>query len=452
MDIDFDIRIRDFIAARHLLQKDDTILVGLSGGADSVALLLVLHNLGYDCVAVHCNFHLRGEESNRDERYCRDLCGSMGIRIEVKDFDVESYRKCTNESVEMACRTLRYSWWNSLIQKGAGTVIAVGHHKEDNVETFFLNMLRGCGLNGLKGMLPKSGNVIRPLLDVSRIDIENYLSENAITYVNDSTNFENEYSRNKLRNVILPELERMFPGAVNSISKTIRCLQGNYELYTDSVEELRRKYTSPDNGINLSKIVTDEPHPSMVLFELLYPMGFNMAQVSNILSSMDDSGTCLASGRQFISPVMTLLLDRDFLRPGRGVPEDVPTEAMNVSLSENPFSSTLISKVEFDKLRCAGELTSQSIYLDAKILDIPHEFSLRRWRSGDRLAPFGMKGSKLLSDIFNDLKIPVDKKNSIPVLLCDDMILWVVGIRVSRHFAVSESTRKIMVVTYNPQQ
>ncbi len=452
MDIDFDIRIRDFVTAHHLLQKNDTILVGLSGGADSVALLLVLRNLGYDCVAAHCNFHLRGEESNRDERYCREFCGSMGIRIEVKDFDVESFRKRTNESVEMACRTLRYSWWNSLINKGTGTVIAVGHHKEDNVETFFLNMLRGCGLNGLKGMLPKSGDVIRPLLDVSRIDIENYLSEKAIPYVNDSTNSENEYSRNKLRNVILPELEHMFPGAVNSISKTIQCLQGNYELYTDSVKWLRRKYISPDNCINLSEIVTAEPHPDMVLFELLAPMGFNMTQVRNILSSMDDSGTSLASGRRFISSDLTLLLDRGFLRPCRGVLEDIPTEAVEVSFSERPFSSTLISKTEFDKLRCTGALTSQSIYLDAKILDIPHVFSLRRWRSGDRLAPFGMKGSKLLSDMFNDLKIPVDKKNSIPVLLCDDMILWVVGIRASRHFAVSESTREIMVVTYNPQQ
>lgn len=451
MDTPFVTLIDGFISTRHLLQKGEKVILGLSGGADSVALLVVMQELGYDCVAAHCNFHLRGEESNRDERFCRELCDKMNVKLLVNNFDVHSSRKATGESVEMACRTLRYEWWNSLLQSGEGSVIAVGHHKEDNVETFFINMLRGSGLNGLKGMLPKSGNVIRPLLSVSRLEIEQYLTSKSLDYVNDSTNAENEFRRNKLRNIILPELERLFPGAMDSVSRTISCLQDNYNLYNDCIEGLREKYVSSDKGINLSKIVTDEPHARMVLFELMSPLGFNMTQVANILSSFTEEGYCQASGRKFVSSVTTMLLDRGYLRPVHTSGDTYLHEPRNVSLSDKPFSSLIISKEEFDKMKNSHTLHSNSLYLDVKILDTPHDFSIRRWRSGDRFSPFGMKGSKLLSDLFNDCKMPVDVKETIPVLLCDDKIIWVIGIRSSRDFAVTSDTKQVLVVTYNPE-
>ncbi len=453
MGIDFITRINNYIADRHLFSADDTILVGLSGGADSVALLGILNELGYRCIATHCNFHLRGDESNRDENFCRNLCHKLSIKLLVTEFDVENYRSETGDSVEMACRTLRYDWWNSLIKSGVGTILAVGHHKEDNIETFFINMLRGCGLGGLKGMLPKTGNVVRPLLDVSRSDIEKYLADKHFDYVTDSTNLSNDYGRNKLRNIILPELERQFPGAAQSISKTIACLQGNYELYTDSIEHLRRKYVTNDNGINLSAIVTGEPHPSMTLFELLSPIGFNMTQVSNILSAIDNDGTCHASGRHFSSPVATLLLDRGYLRQiGTGGADGITDAALEVTLSTPPFSSEVISKDEFFDMRESGLLKSDSIYLDASILDSPHTYILRNWRNGDRFKPFGMNGSKLLSDLFNDIKLSVAEKSRVPVLLCDDMIIWVVGIRASRLFPVTPKTENVLIVTYNPEK
>lgn len=450
MGIDFITRINNYIEDHRLFSTDDTILVGLSGGADSVALLCVLHELGYRCIATHCNFHLRGDESDRDERFCRDLCRKLSIKLLIRNFDVRNYRAGTGESVEMACRTLRYDWWNALIKSGEGTILAVGHHKEDNIETFFINMLRGCGLGGLKAMLPKTGNVVRPLLKISRSDIEKYLADRHFDYVTDSTNLSNDYGRNKLRNIILPELERQFPGATQSISKTINCLQGNYELYTDSIGHLRRKYVTKDNYINLSAIVTNEPHPQMALFEILSHIGFNMTQVSNILSAIDKDGNCHASGRLFSSTVATLLLDRGYLRQidtGRSGGTD---ETLEVTLSTPPFSSAVISKDKFFGMRESGLLKSDSIYLDASILDSPHKYTLRNWRNGDKFKPFGMNGSKLLSDLFNDIKLSVDEKFRIPVLLCDNMIIWVVGVRASRLFPVTTQTQNVLVVTYNP--
>lgn len=308
-------KVRDFIEGNHLVGKTDRIVVGLSGGADSVALLLVLRELGYDCVAAHCNFHLRGEESMRDERFCRDLCAGLGIEFIMQDFDVAQSRELTGESVEMACRRLRYDWWDSLLREGVGHVLAVGHHREDNVETFFLNLLRGSGLAGLKAMMPRNVNTIRPLLDSTKAEIIDYLDSQGVKFVTDSSNLSNDYKRNRLRNIVIPELEKIFPGAAETIAASISHLRDNYALYTDYTDELRSKYMDADGSINLSRLVTTEKNSRMVLFELLSKVGMNMTQVDNILATINDNGACPVSGRTFRTTAITYLLDRGKLIP-----------------------------------------------------------------------------------------------------------------------------------------
>ena len=441
-------KVCDYIRDNTLIAPNDTILVGLSGGADSVALLLLLNELGYHGIAAHCNFHLRGEESNRDEQFCKNLCATFNIKLLKKDFDVDGCRKVTGESVEMACRTLRYDWWRSIIESGEANLIAVGHHREDNIETFFINMLRGCGIQGLKGMLPKSGNIIRPLLESTRVEIEQYLSDKGVGYVIDSTNNENEYRRNRLRNVILPEIEKYFPGASSSISKTISCIRGNYELYSDSIDYLRHKYVSAEKGINISRIVTEERHPRMVLFELISPMGFNMTHVNNILASFDENGKCDVSGRYFNADDISLLLNRGYLTICEPSSTAESESVQCVNLNELPFHTDVITKEQFDLLRKERMLSSRSLYFDSGILNKPHTFTVRNWEAGDRLAPFGMNGTKLLSDIFNDAKLSVEEKKQVKVLLCDDRIIWVIGLRASRYFPVTEKTSHVLVVSY----
>lgn len=438
-----------FIHTNSLIKQQDTILVGLSGGADSVALLNVLHELGYKCIAAHCNFHLRGEESNRDEKFCRALCDRIGIKLLTKDFDVKSAMLATGESVEMACRTLRYDWWKSILEAGQASLLAVGHHIEDNVETFFINMLRGCGIQGLKGMIPKSGNIIRPLLSATRKEIEEYLSITGMSYVTDSTNAENEYRRNIIRNIILPQIEQYFPDATLSINKTIGYLRENYELYSTYEAELRRKHISPNGRIDISRIVTNEPYPRMVLFEIISPMGFNMTNVDNILRSFNGENACPVSGRYFISDNISLLLDRGYLIPCDTSINPIHDVNQEVSLDRKPFSSFSISLKQFEDMKKGGKLSTQSLYLDSKILKEPHKFILRNWQPGDRISPFGMKGTKLLSDIFSDAKISLEQKKRIRILTCDDNIIWVIGLRTSRHFAVTAKTDSVLIVNFN---
>ena len=215
---DFERRTADFITSRRLLRSDAPVIVALSGGADSVALLAVLLRLGYDCRAAHCNFHLRGEESMRDMNHCRAVAEKLDVDLYVRDFDVSARRSAfPGESVEMACRELRYNWFSDLLDRECAQAVAVGHHREDRAETFMLNLMRGAGIAGLTSMRPQSGNVVRPLLPFTRREIEDYVAQHGLTFINDSSNASDAHRRNRLRNNIFPALEAAFPGALDAV-------------------------------------------------------------------------------------------------------------------------------------------------------------------------------------------------------------------------------------------
>ena len=219
------------------------VIVALSGGADSVALLAVLRQLGCDCRAAHCNFHLRGEESMRDMRHVQALCAELGVDLYIRDFDVPAQMKACGESVEMACRTLRYHWFDELLDRERASYIAVGHHREDRAETFMLNLMRGAGLEGLTSMRMVEGNVIRPLLDLSREEIEKYLAACGLGFVTDSTNAENEYRRNSLRNRVFPLLGEIFgSAAIDSVVKTPENLERSRSVYREAIKTKSELY------------------------------------------------------------------------------------------------------------------------------------------------------------------------------------------------------------------
>ena len=269
-------RIGAFVSAHGLLRSDDRVLVTLSGGADSVALLRVLLELGYDCVAAHCNFHLRGEESMRDERFVRALCDRLGVQATFVDFDVDSYVADRKVSVEMACRELRYRWFEQVRTEFGCQVIAVAHHADDSAETFFLNLLRGTGMAGLAGIKPRNGAIVRPMLCVGRQDVEAYLAQLPQDYVTDSTNLESEYRRNKIRNIILPALRECFPGSDAALSATMANLSGDWLLLQELIGDYRRRaVTESDGVVRIDKaVVTQSAHPETLLHELLAPYGY----------------------------------------------------------------------------------------------------------------------------------------------------------------------------------
>ena len=288
------IQIAQYIEKEKLFGLKDKILIALSGGADSVALLRILAYLGYSCEAAHCNFQLRGEESVRDELFVRELCEKSGVPLHVIHFETNEYAASNKVSIEMAARELRYNWFEELRKELGADVIAVAHHRDDSVETLLLNLIRGTGINGLTGIHPKNNHIVRPLLAVSREDILAYLSYLNQDYVTDSTNLQDEYTRNKIRLNILPMMEAINPSVKSSLFSTASHLQDASVIYNKEIEEGRRRVLS-DEGIFIEKLLA-EPSPRALLFEILYSLGFNSAQVDDIYLSLERQ-----SGRKFFS-------------------------------------------------------------------------------------------------------------------------------------------------------
>ena len=416
------------------LRRAERVLVGLSGGADSVALLRALIACGFDVVASHCNFGLRGDESRRDELFCRELCEGLGMTLHVREFDVEARRRESGESVEMACRSLRYDWWTELRPDVGAHVLAVAHHLEDNVETFFLNLFRGSGLRGLKAMMPRSGFTVRPMLGVTRADIEAYLLRIGQPFIVDSSNLSTDYRRNLLRLELLPAIERLMPGALAGVDRSIGCLQDNYRLY----EHFCSLMPKDDIDVTALAATYGDAAPA-ALFEMLRPLGFNRSQAADIVRSALGRGDAQASGRIFKSQTgETLQLHEGRLIPCSPEPQELFVEARSLTDIPN-LSVTLMTPDEFR----ATPRRRDTLYLDAAALDTPALWTLRSWRKADRLAPFGMKGTKLVSDIFADASIPVASRHTVPLLFRNDTLLWVAPLRASRHFPVTPTTTLI---------
>ncbi len=433
---DFEIRLDEVIRRHELLWRDAPVIVAISGGADSVALLSALTALGYNCVGAHCNYHLRGEESNRDMRHVQNVCRALGVDLYVKDFDVEKRRRGTGESVEMACRELRYGWFNALLDKLRAQAIAVAHHREDNVETFFLNLMRGSSIAGLTGMRRRNGYVVRPMLDFSRAEIEAYLNSRCISYVTDSTNASCDFARNRLRNIVLPALEQAFPGATCGVLDSIRLLTANRRLYDSAVAERIGRYMT-DTEIDLKALMAGEEDPELLLFEILHPLGFNATHVANILRSASSSGL------HFVSTHTTLELSRGRLSVAART-DGESDDAYSVDLHrEIPAPlHILISEHVVTEFRPVRD--PDTAYFDVTMLDGAPDFTLRRWRRGDRMIPFGMTGSRLLSDIFSDAKYTAADKRRAWVLTRDDEIIWVPGLRQSAQWAVCPETKRYL--------
>ena len=433
-------KVRKFIEYGRLIDESKPVLVTLSGGADSVALLRALLMLGYDCRAAHCNFHLRGEESNRDELFVTELCHRLNVALDVNHFDVPAYISAHGVSMEMACRELRYEWFEQLRQDHRCGCIAVAHHNDDNIETFFLNALRGTGIAGLTGMKPKNGVVVRPLLCVSRAEILEWLDNMGQDYVIDSTNLENDAKRNRLRNIVLPALYKEFDGAKDALLTTIENMLQCNKLYRESIGVMRNIVSDRegDSIIIDIEILNSFDNRGMLLYEILKPFGFNCEQCDNMLTS--------AVGRHFTTATHKATINRTTI--------DVsPIHQRNEKVYVvNLESDKILEPIALEISHVVDETFSPAI-VDGKnsvafskdILQCS-EVVLRHWREGDRFKPFGMKGSKLISDLFTDLKLSEKEKNETWLLEADGEILWVIGYRAAQSLRVPKDASSYILM------
>ena len=423
-------KISDFISKHSLLSHDGLHLVALSGGADSVALLRILRDLDYKIEAAHCNFHLRGAESDRDEAFVRQLCDSLGIKLHLIHFDTETYASVHQVSIEMAARELRYGYFRSLCKDIGAETVCVAHHRDDAVETFLMNLLRGSGIHGLTGIRPKNGPIVRPLLCVGRQDILDYLHSIGQDFVTDSTNLESIVLRNKLRLQVLPLLKQLNPKAVENIDKTANYLREAEKVYN-------AYFAGNPDRIPLDEILK-QPSAECFLHEWLSPYGFNASQIAQILDDLTGE-----SGREFLSATHTLLIDRSqlVLEPKQAEikPLRIP-EAGNYRFSpEILFSVKLTDDISISK-------SEECATLDAANIQFP--LTVRQVASGDAFCPFGMEGRKLVSDFLTDRKISLlEKRRQLVVTAANGDIIWLVGQRTDHRYRITASTRQVLSIT-----
>ena len=443
-----------YINRYNLIAEGDKVILALSGGIDSMVLADLLLKAKVEFVAAHCNFHLRGNESDGDDWFVRKFAENRGIQCFVKHFETEKYAVKYGISIEMAARDLRYAWFEQLRQQLGYDKIAVAHHADDQAETFFINLLRGAGLNGLKGMKPQNGVIIRPLLWASREQIRKYAVENHIVWREDHTNVESVYLRNRIRNQLLPVFDELQPKARQSLYKSLEHLSAENELYRSLLKEKLAQIVEREGEIQrlpYSKIIKAEvPEPVegptssfQLLFEWLRQFGFNTDQCHFIYDAI---GTGI--GNQYCSPTHCVVIGRDNLQLSE-IKEKTDDE-IQIKVGEKEVLLPL--HLCFSKLEKTADFiinkSSDVAQLDSDKLRFP--LALRHWRHGDRFCPLGMKGSKLLSDFFVDQKFTEYQKQNVWLLVsADGVILWVVGYRIDDRFKIVNDTKTVFECSWS---
>ena len=419
-------KVERYIEKHKLLKPSELYIVALSGGADSVALLLLLKNGGFNVHAAHCNFHLRGEESDRDEAFCEQLCVDENIPFHRVHFDTREYAELHKVSIEMAARELRYRWFEQLRQDIGAAGICVAHHRDDSVETVLLNLVRGTGLRGLTGIQPRNGHILRPLLCVSRAEIEAFLAEKGQKYVTDSTNLETDVQRNVVRLEVLPLLRKLNPAVVENIQRTADNLAEAQQVLNTIVANI-------DNVKTLELSELDKYGSSEYLvFEWLKKYGFNGDQVRQILDAETGRIVSSAMGYDVLKDRGRLIVE-PALEPFR--PMRIPEEGTYV----------LDVKTRFSVCKKTVHVSKEPhvATLDAAKVSFP--LTVRRVEEGDCMQPYGMKGKKLLSDLMTDLKMTVfEKRRQLVVVDSQGVVLWAVGLRVAGFAAVSTTTSEVL--------
>ena len=422
-----------------MFAEGDRLILALSGGIDSMVLADLLLKSKVDFVVAHCNFHLRGEESDGDEQFVREFAEKNGIQCFVKHFDTEQYAADQGISIEMAARDLRYAWFEELRQQLGYNKIAVAHHADDQAETFFINLLRGAGLRGLKGMQPQNGVIIRPMLWASRAQVHQYAIENHFQWREDHTNAETIYLRNKIRNQLLPVFDELHPEARQGLYKSLEHLAAENELYRELLKEKLSQIVKKEDGVQSFPIFNCQLSivNSQLIFEWLRNYGFNPDQCHFIFEAMPTG-----IGNKYYSPTHQLVIGRNELQLSEI--KSVSDEEIQIKVGQEEITSPIhLCFSQFEKRSdFVIDKSSNVAQLDAEKIQFP--LTLRHWRHGDRFHPLGMKGSKLLSDFFVDQKFTETQKENVFLLLsADNQILWVVGHRIDDRFKIDNRTTTV---------
>lgn len=433
-------KFESYIKQNNLCSKKKKILIAVSGGADSVVLLHLLYLTGYKIALAHCNFNLREEESDEDEEFVRELCKEYKLENHFISFDTKEYATKNKISIEMAARDLRYNWFNDLCKQHNYSKISTGHHLNDSIETVFINLARGTGINGITGIASKNGNIIRPLLPFSRQQIEEFANFHKLTYRNDSSNDSLVYMRNIVRHEIIPAFKKINPSFEASMLQNLENISGAASIFNTQIQLSQNKLIDTEGDsikIPIKKLL-ELSQINTYLFEFISPYGFNSNTVENILSATNNN-----SGKIFYSNTHQILVDRDYILIEKKQIDNLSITINNINeLKDLPIKIIALQK-DINNFTLTKE--NSVACLDADRIHYP--LTLRKWQTGDFFYPLGMNNKKKLSDFFIDQKVDRFKKDKTWILECCGDIVWIVGIRIDNRFKVTESTKKILQLT-----
>lgn len=433
-------KFEKYIFEECKIEPNAKVILAISGGLDSCVLLDLFLKSRINFALAHCNFKLRGDESNENERFVSQLAQKNNLSFFNKQFETQTLVANSNESTQMLARKLRYNWFKLLLIENNFDFVATAHHKNDILETSILNFTRGTGISGFHGIKANRNKIIRPLLFATKEEIKNYASENNIEYQEDSSNLSTKYYRNLVRHEVIPQLKKINPNIENTIEQTIEKVNAVEKIYADFIADFKQKYVTHKIENTEIDILASKNHDAFVLYSIIEVYGFNYQQTKQILTS-DKTGNAFYSSdyklvidrkKYIISKKLTLNFESIFIH-------DFDT---NLVLPNGILVFQRISRSDF-----IPERNHHCVYLDEKKIKFPLE--LRKWKNGDSIQPFGMKGRKNVSDILVDAKVPLSEKNTVLVLVNDSEIIWILGYAFSEKFKIiadNESIVKISLV------
>jgi len=433
-----------YIHSEKLIHSSQRILLAVSGGADSMLMMHLFTNAGFSVAVAHCNFGLRGSDSDDDEQFVSDYCDKHNLAFYVKRFSTQDYAGEKGISIEMAARDLRYAWFDGLLVKHGLDLLATAHHQDDVIETFLINLSRGSGIKGLSGIQSKSGRIIRPMLFTSRAEILDYCKRMKIEFRTDSSNQETVYKRNLIRHEILPLLEQVNPAFRKNALKTIGNLHETGLLFQQRMSEIKTfVFSEDDQGvmIHIEKLLAFSPLRT-ILFELIREFGFQIEQVDDIIESLTKE-----SGRKFFSDEYRMVKDRDYLliSPYLSKPDKV------YYIDEESNRIKFPVNLSFEKLDRTADFrfSTQSNVVDMDLDRLVFPLILRHWQEGEYFQPLGMTGLKKLSDFFIDEKYSIPDKENAWILASGNQLVWLVGKRMDDRFKITSKTKKILRIRIN---
>lgn len=443
-------KFKSFITGKELLSANDKVLLAVSGGVDSMVMFHLFLKSGYASAVAHCNFRLRGKDSDADENFVKNVCRKYGVEFHSKKFFTGNFAVQKKISVQMAARELRYEWFDALCKKNGYAKVATAHHLDDSLETFLINFSRGTGISGFHSILEKNENIVRPLLFASKDEILKYARRNKIKWREDKSNLEDDYLRNKIRHHVIPVLKEINPSIEITFSNSRLIWKESEQLFREYISVLKQQWVKKQNGIIKIDVSELKNHPSVktLIWEILKEYNFNpsaSAKISSMLSS---------TGKKFFSPTHCCELSRNTLL----ISSLKKKNEINISLGKDKNRIKLDrSEIEFTTIRKnftnEKELMkfissrSNSEFVDATLLEYP--LSIRTWKKGDYFYPLGMKGKKKLSDFFVDMKLSLSRKEKVPVLESGNKIVAVLGYRIDERFKITPSTKKVLQIKIN---